>query len=40
MQLQMLYQGFYKGAKIKKMSSKLKLAKSFIFYKIDWSMPA
>ena len=40
MQLQMPYQGFRRGAKMKKMSSKLKMAKSFTAYKIYWPMPA
>ena len=38
MQLQMLGQGFRKEVKIKKMSSKLKIAKFFIVYKIHWPM--
>ena len=40
MQLQMLCQGFRREASIKKMSSKLRMAKSFIVCKIYWSMSA
>ena len=34
MQLQMLYQSFHKGARIKKISSELRMAESFTAYRI------
>ena len=40
MQLQILYQGFPREAKMKRISFELRMAKFFVIYRIYWPMSA